>query len=239
MSILCKWEEGWGEKTEGGSEQKGGEGGEEEWKWICVCALQSIFVCLSICPRAAQSAINLTSSWQHECLVVWHCVCELESGWYHQFLYWKHTGKLEAFNCYMASWKEQQLNSTLVEVFSPVRVSSFETCLWTIRNVHAVIESVFKWLNINQNFPWLSRPEVCCGGCVLKLALNLKILLSVSSKVCVPLCFSVLCCHRNIVGVTVQRLLYKYLIYTNVPLPLLVESIIFDRFWIFTYRAFQ
>lgn len=124
MSILCKWEEGWWEKTEGGSEQKGGEGGEVEWKWICVCALQSIFVCLSICRRAAQSAINLTSSWQRECLVVWHCVCELESGWYHQFLYWKHTGKLEPFKCYMASWKEQQLNCTLVEVFCPVRASS-------------------------------------------------------------------------------------------------------------------
>ena len=80
---------------------------------VCVCVLQSIFVCLSICPRAAQSAINLTSSWQHECLVVWHSVCELESGWYHQFLYWKHTGKLEPFKCYMASWKEQQLNYTL------------------------------------------------------------------------------------------------------------------------------
>lgn len=58
----------------------------KEGKWngnefVCVCALQSIFVCLSICPRAAQSAINLTSSWQHEYLVVWHCVCELESGW--------------------------------------------------------------------------------------------------------------------------------------------------------------
>ena len=59
-------------KAKGGSERKGGEGGELEWKWFYarVCDLKCVFVCLSVCPRAAKSAINLTPSWQRECVVV-------------------------------------------------------------------------------------------------------------------------------------------------------------------------
>ena len=84
-------------KAECGSERMGVQGREAEWKWVCARAPAS--VCVSVCPRAAKSAINLTPSWQHECVVVWHCVSvcvwELESDWYHQFLYWNSTVELE------------------------------------------------------------------------------------------------------------------------------------------------
>lgn len=178
--MLCKWKEGWGEKTEGGSEQKGGEGGEVEWKWFrvcvcvraraCACARQSIFVCLSICPRAAQSAINSTSSWQHECLVVWHCVCELESGWYHQFLYWKHTGKPEPFKCYMASGVERTTSHHLtgwgLEVWFVLLGHACQSPL------HVVVWPFIK-KKIHPNFPWHSRPVDYCGGMRLEAWIEL------------------------------------------------------------------
>ena len=75
-SILCKLERERGKKAEGGS-GRAEEGGEVEWKCVCVCvcvcdcsAVQCVFVCLSFCPRAAKSAINLTPSWQRDCVVV-------------------------------------------------------------------------------------------------------------------------------------------------------------------------
>ena len=54
-----------GEKSKGWQCAKGGE---MEWKCLCVC--ECAFVCLSACQRAAKSAINLTPSWQQECVVV-------------------------------------------------------------------------------------------------------------------------------------------------------------------------
>lgn len=85
-----------------------GRSGMEMILCLCVTAAQHIFVCLSVCPRAAKSAINLTPSCQNECVVVWHCVCELWSGWYHQFLYWKRTGKLQPFKLLFCvqGWRE-------------------------------------------------------------------------------------------------------------------------------------
>lgn len=37
---------------------------------VQVCAFACAYVCLRVCPRAAKSAINLTPSWQCECVVV-------------------------------------------------------------------------------------------------------------------------------------------------------------------------
>lgn len=78
QSILCKLEREWGRKSTGWQRMEGWRRERSAMEMIvcvCVCDCKCVFVCLRICPRAAKSAINLTLSWQYECVVVWHCVC--------------------------------------------------------------------------------------------------------------------------------------------------------------------
>lgn len=113
-SILCKLESEQEKKSRGWQGAEGwGRGRSGMEMVLCACA----HVCVrerltaSVCLCVWASAPELQSQpliWPlpGNVSVLWFdtvcvCVCELESGWYHQFLYWKHTVRLEPSKCYL------------------------------------------------------------------------------------------------------------------------------------------
>lgn len=134
----------------------------------------------------------------------------------------------------------------LLEAFHPVRVSSFKTCLKNIRIFMLSFHLFFNGWTAIRTFrarglsEWM-RLEVCAElENVIVFYTGKKKSIKITKTLKVVFQFvSQSCCHGNIVGVTVEHLLYEYDIYMNFTFSTFVEYIIVDRSWIFYIQNFS